>query len=1251
MAQKKNMQRSRKSLTNVKRHARTAKKTRNRRLLLEQMEPRRLLASVNVYLTGNGTLRVEGDSDPNLVQIAQSRNELTVAVKDGSIRAWNGVAMASENVATIDNALVTSIESLLQGGDDTFQALVDDVAVTLYSGPGNDHSFVEAPRVYVDTGPGDDVAIANAVDSYLVGWDGNDFLGNLYQSPKSSILLGGSGNNRGFGFSYSSELTPVGKDQASTHISNIDAIFQGIDDKEGSPNDTGSPPITTIDSPRSQSRTSPTVILSDLGVFGNTANSPELGYRDKDVWALGSPSTGISGEKLQKGTEYVVRGEGTKSTASGADFVEPPADSQDVISLSLKKGDWLEVELKSINRAEPSSPNATPPSRPIVLPGVKFSIYDGDFVNYLGDYVGKNGRRVPLYGVSSLPASKLLSEIGFLQQESLNKPLSVVDPGREVTIVVDKIGQFFQGYELRIRVVDAPDDFANSLSEIPVDVGGFRYAPSGDASSGQGSFAPDKKTFSLQVEQGESSGYSGQQLVVVIPGREETVSSALQRDILDSVKPNLSPNATILAADWSRFSNTNPFFDLQRGAEWIRPVGRAIGEKLTELGFAPDQVTIIGNSWGTHVGFFAAEAMPGKIYQSYSLDPAALFHDDSILGVFINNDNRGYNLNDINLRRVARNSLAIHTDTGEVIGAVSPQRLDSKTGARQAVFGEHRIAETAHNTIRVFLSEDSTPVDSNLNFVDARLRMHEAPARVFIEAQQSNSAALAGLGIGERRTWREAGSGSPDATLLAKFQFDVNTSETAVNSGVIVEPIVRWEKRAGETGQVAVEADGSITHDHRATIHGRKNLTINGKAKKVSGNYRKDLRKSPSLPATGFSTEEFLTADDKNDIFAFAADAGSVSVNFRHLNLNGAESIDGPSKLEAIVYLKNGKVHDGGRFPIQNGSANIELDVPDEGGYVVVRLKNSEKRESPKKKGQRLNQIVATKYAVQIRQSADRDALRRRLDIAKEKVATAEAELVTASNKLTHLEDELSNTKASRDSKHSAMLALIQTNKVVSDLRDAAQRELQVATSSLGNATNRLEELKSAKLQAEASARNLTTQIDTAVKQRRQLKNQADKALQVKQNRWRRYKNAKGQAKKAALYNKWQEARDAHRNVESAWNAAKNKVTSLESQRKNARKTADNVSKEIPKQRKVIDRAKKDHRSAQAVALSWDLNYEASRQQIDQVKNRLTVLDQEIEKLQTEVKSALGNKNEKEDALRLAREELAEAQSRFSKSE
>ena len=131
----------------------------------------------------------------------------------------------------------------------------------------------------------------------------------------------------------------------------------------------------------------------------------------------------------------------------------------------------------------------------------------------------------------------------------------------------------------------------------------------------------------------------------------------------------------ILVADWRSFAGANEKLASLEGTAFIREAALAFTEMLQNVdgngnGISPNQMNIVGHSWGTYVAYVMAEIVPGKVNSFVALDSAA---NPWPMAAAIGSADAFANMN---LRDVAENSLAFE---GGLLGSDSRSATANQT--------------------------------------------------------------------------------------------------------------------------------------------------------------------------------------------------------------------------------------------------------------------------------------------------------------------------------------------------------------------------------------------------------------------------------------------------------------------------------------------------------------------------------------------------------------------------------------------
>lgn len=163
-----------------------------------------------------------------------------------------------------------------------------------------------------------------------------------------------------------------------------------------------------------------------------------------------------------------------------------------------------------------------------------------------------------------------------------------------------------------------------------------------------------KTDYNLDPQNGGISRLDpGKPVWVVVHGRENSEDSSQIAELTRNLK---SQDVQVVTLDWEGGAGDNliPKVGLE-GQKWIEVVGAWSANQLKSMGFAGENINVIGHSWGSYVSYEIGMHIPGGVKTLVALDPA---QDSPALGGGIY---KGFNDPEFKFSDAASNSYTIHS--------------------------------------------------------------------------------------------------------------------------------------------------------------------------------------------------------------------------------------------------------------------------------------------------------------------------------------------------------------------------------------------------------------------------------------------------------------------------------------------------------------------------------------------------------------------------------------------------------------
>ncbi len=308
------------------------------------------------------------------------------------------------------------------------------------------------------------------------------------------------------------------------------------------------------------------------------------------------------------------------------------------------------------------------------------------------------------------------------------------------------------------------------------------------------------------------------------------------------------PGDQVLLLNWEQGARDNTVSPLA-GANWIGHVGAWAARALTAVGIRPENLQIVGHSWGAYVGAATAEQMAAasggraKVAALVALDPAQDF--DLFIQEFLTPLSglpdllNRFDPRTIDFSRYAQNSWALHT----------------------SICGSGPLAQTARDSFEVVIPGVDSLWDKLINgktahslvkdlFVD--LVRHDAP----LESGLYGRFNLDRLVLGSSVPWqRDAGSG------LGKYEAQIMVKGNKAAAGEQPWQPVSLQYIGRDAGRAVRETDQRISPDLAG------NAAKPGKAVDLSAVFQ---------PGYTITAPGWLGTSNPRDCFSFVVPVGQV---------------------------------------------------------------------------------------------------------------------------------------------------------------------------------------------------------------------------------------------------------------------------------------------------------------------------------------------------------------------------------------
>lgn len=145
--------------------------------------------------------------------------------------------------------------------------------------------------------------------------------------------------------------------------------------------------------------------------------------------------------------------------------------------------------------------------------------------------------------------------------------------------------------------------------------------------TGTVTYGSSTKSVAIRPYQGGGTPiYDDRPTWIVIHGRNSSPSASYLAGLSAAID-GYSASDQVLVLDWSAAAASG--FIGGAGENYIIPVGAWMASKLTSYGLTPDELNLVGHSWGAYVAAETAERVPGpvgttpQVNSIVALDPAA----------------------------------------------------------------------------------------------------------------------------------------------------------------------------------------------------------------------------------------------------------------------------------------------------------------------------------------------------------------------------------------------------------------------------------------------------------------------------------------------------------------------------------------------------------------------------------------------------------------------------------------------------
>ena len=765
----------------------------------------------------------------------------------------------------------------------------------------------------------------------------------------------------------------------------------------------------------------------------------------------------------------------------------------------------------------------------------------------------------PVPGINQLGSAQV--RFGYHRDMKINETFATIRiPKGESVISVEKYGPWFSGYQLEFKAVEL-----QSASEIPINAGRFQVKHGDD---GEATFRTEsaKEVHLRVIQKSEFSKSPGRTWVITHGNMQNAAagdtSPAIAR-LISAIQQRVGSNDTIVALHWGKEAGFQ--FPVQQASIWIKPIGQQLGRTLNQLGVDARQANYVGFSYGTHINFFAASQLnrlsgTGKAESMWALDPAA-FRPKSALPGIVPSDARFYQQKDIGLSSVSRNSYAIHTDTGRALGVKSVQKTAGNKNAFTAAFGSRLISSTAHHRVELRLSEDSI-LNPPILGIGNRLRLHSAPLEFFVYANTVNDP-------GSITDQFRLGSTQPDlrgGDSLVTAQFAFSGSNAPEVSPLAIQHRGS-DTRLTEAGERLTDGKTQISAFNRKLSARRLRSKSTFRAVKAAANQFGD--------STGI--KDFLGVYDRQDIHVRQVRGGQQILQI---------SQDGPNaddtallqKADVVLYSLDGELVVLRSFSGADLQRGLSIDVPGQGGYLVVRLRHGAEN--------------SRSFVADVRYEINFGSTIRNND-AGDSNESLDSKVAALRDQLAKLEQQQAITQRSNESLD------IQLNGL--------NKEIAKQSTAHATALNRFSAAHAKVEQAKKSVAEKQSEIDSH-RSRKRSSEQREKSLRstiaeqkrAKERAWRDYKKAKGKLNKRRLYQTWKSKRDA--------------VNDSNSKVQSENKLQSRMSRRIKTETKALNNAKSKLRTSQR-------KLSERKQELAKVENKLQPIHQRVEELQAQLKS------------------------------